>query len=109
MKYYIVHNSATAEGLSEERDKIRELISDISHQTKTPIVNILLYSSLLKEVVDDKECTKEILEQICTSSEKLNFLIGALIKISRLETGIISVNAIVNSVGEMLEKILNQI
>ena len=109
MKYYLVHNSATAESLSQERDKIKELISDISHQTKTPIANILLYSSLLKEMVDETDGTKEILEQICDSSEKLNFLIGALIKTSRLETGIIAVKAVENSVGEMLEGILNQI
>ncbi len=109
MKYYISHNIASEDNLEQERDKIKALISDISHQTKTPIANILLYSSLLKEMGELSEDSEELLKQICSSGEKLNFLIGALIKTSRLETGIIAVKAAENSVGEMLEGILNQI
>lgn len=109
MKYYIGHNLASEDNLSEERDKIKALISDISHQTKTPIANILLYSSLLKETDELSKDSSELLEQICSSSEKLNFLIGALIKTSRLETGIISVKAVENSVGQLLEEALAQV
>lgn len=38
--------------ISEEKDKLKELVSDISHQTKTPIANIKLY---LEIEVHDKE------------------------------------------------------
>lgn len=109
MKYYISHNIASEDNLGQERDKIKALISDISHQTKTPIANILLYSSLLKEIGDLSSHSKELLEQICSSSEKLNFLIGALIKTSRLETGIISVKAMPNSVGQLLDQVVAQV
>lgn len=109
MKDYISHNIASADDLGQERDKIKALISDISHQTKTPIANILLYSSLLKEMGELSDDSKELLEQICSSSEKLNFLIGALIKTSRLETGIISVKAMENPVGNLLENVLSQV
>lgn len=34
---------------AEEKEKIKTLIADISHQTKTPIANLLLYSELLLE------------------------------------------------------------
>ncbi len=34
---------------AQEKDSIKELISDISHQTKTPVANILLYTQLLEE------------------------------------------------------------
>lgn len=109
MKYYISQNIASEDNLEQERDKIKALISDISHQTKTPIANILLYSSLLKEMGELSDESKELLEQICSSSENLNFLIGALIKTSRLETGIISVKAMENPVGKLLENVLSQV
>lgn len=109
MKYYISHNMASEYKLSEERDKIKGLISDISHQTKTPIANILLYSSLLKETGELNEGSKALLDQILSSSEKLSFLIGALIKTSRLEAGIISVKPTENSVGKLLNNIISQV
>lgn len=39
----------SAQNVAAERDKIKALISDISHQTKTPVANLLLYSELLSE------------------------------------------------------------
>ena len=35
--------------LAEQRDQIAGLVSDVSHQTKTPVANIRLYSQLLAE------------------------------------------------------------
>lgn len=109
MKYYISHNLASEDSINEEKDKIKGLISDISHQTKTPIANIVLYSSLLKEMGELSKDSMELLNQICTSSEKLNFLIGALIKTSRLEVGIISVKPTDNPIEQLLKACLVQV
>jgi signal transduction histidine kinase len=46
---YLSICTVSSKNLQAEKDKIKELISDISHQTKTPIANILLYSQLLSE------------------------------------------------------------
>ena len=81
-------SAASARELEGKRAAIQTLISDISHQTKTPIANILLYASLLAE----GELSPEQAAQAATLSrqaEKLSFLIQALVKASRLETGII--------------------
>jgi len=95
--------------LAEEKERIKALISDISHQTKTPISNILLYSQLLKEEKQFYNNSFEMINQITVQSEKLNFLIQALVKISRLETGIISVvpkaNSILNLVNTVCYKV----
>ena len=99
----------SSKSLSEEKDKIKSLISDISHQTKTPISNILLYSSLLMEQENLSGDLKDMANQISAQSEKLSFLIGALIKTSRLETGIISVKPQLNSVGDLIHGILEQV
>ena len=86
---------------------IQTLISDISHQTKTPIANILLYASLLAE----GELSPEQAAQAATLSrqaEKLSFLIQALVKASRLETGIITTAPEPQPVGPLLEGALAQ-
>ena len=74
-----------------EKEELQSLVSDISHQTKTPIANLLLYSELLLE-----EDTGNLSAQMCENivqlhaqSEKLQFLIDSLVKLSRLENGIL--------------------
>ena len=46
---YLSASAASAQNVTEEKDRIKELIGDISHQTKTPIANLLLYTELLQE------------------------------------------------------------
>lgn len=71
----------------EEQERIKQLISDISHQTKTPIANILLYSQILQEKETDPELLP-IVRNIREQSEKLDFLIRSLVKASRLESDV---------------------
>lgn len=57
----------------QEKDSIKGLISDISHQTKTPVANIMLYTQLLEERGDLGEKERELLSHISTQTEKLDF------------------------------------
>lgn len=91
----------------EEKAKIKTLIADISHQTKTPVSNIRLYSELLSESELSAE-QKEYADRISSQSEKLSFLITALVKLSRLETGIISLSPKEKGVAPMLRDIVSQ-
>lgn len=43
-KRFLTFAKLSNQKVEEEREKIKELVSDISHQTKTPLANILLYS-----------------------------------------------------------------
>ena len=86
--HYLTASEVSYKRLSQEKNKIKELIGDISHQTKTPIANILIYSQLLKEQEIPKEACQYI-DVLNIQAEKLQFLINALIKSSRLETGVI--------------------
>lgn len=86
---YLSTSAISARNVTMEKDKIKTLIADISHQTKTPIANILLYSELLAE----EELTPELrasVDAIGQQTEKLRFLIDALVKLSRLENGILT-------------------
>lgn len=86
-KRFLSSSVTSKHRIEEEQFKIKRLISDISHQTKTPLANILLYSQMLQEKETDPELMP-IVENIKSQSEKLDFLIQSLVKASRLESEI---------------------
>lgn len=105
---YLSSSRVSAQNLAEEKDKIKELISDISHQTKTPVANILLYSQLLGEQNLPPESAGYV-KSLNDQAEKLNFLIQSLIKISRLETGIISLIPRPGHLASLLNHAVSQV
>lgn len=108
MTQYLSCCIVSSKNLTEEKNKIKGLISDISHQTKTPIANILLYSQLLSEYELPENCSVCV-KALSYQAEKLNFLIGALVKISRLETGIITVNPKKDFVQNLIDASISEI
>ena len=105
---YLSIGAVSSKNLLAEKEKIKGLISDISHQTKTPIANILLYSQLLSEHELPEDCTVCV-QALSAQAEKLNFLISALVKTSRLETGIITVSPKPEAVQRLLNEAREQI
>ena len=92
--HYLSASVVSARNVELEKDKIKSLIADISHQTKTPIANLLLYSELLLEDDTDNLSVqmRENIVQLHAQSEKLQFLIASLVKLSRLENGILQLS-----------------
>lgn len=90
--------------IRDEKDRIKTLISDISHQTKTPIANLKLYTELLKEE-NLSPSVKENVDTLYLQVEKLSFLIDNLVKLSRLENGIIQLNLEPNTIDSLLDEI----
>ena len=65
------------------------LVSDISHQVKTPVSNLkMVTDTLLARPVTEQE-RQDFLQGIRSQTDKLEFLFQALVKTSRLETGVI--------------------
>lgn len=89
--HFLSASDLSASHIIQEKDRIKELIGDISHQTKTPISNLLLYTELLKEEKLSMQA-EEYVSNIYDQADKLRFLIGALVKLSRLENGIIALH-----------------
>lgn len=109
MKRFLSSYVIAEHALSRERDQIKMLISDISHQTKTRIANIVLYVQLLQEQGGGESEAQELTNQIALQSEKLNFLIQALIKTSRMETGMIDLTTQHYSVNQLIQHTLTQV
>lgn len=84
---YLTTASMSEKKICEEKNNIKELITNISHQTKTPLTNILMYAELLTEAAETEK-EKGYAGEIYAQGKKLESLIGALVKMSRLETGI---------------------
>ena len=100
----LLHGSAAANrALSREQAAVQSLISDISHQARTPMANILLYADLLEET-DLTDAQRARLTPLRDQAEKLRFLIENLIRSSRLETGILQLAPAAGSVDALMEQ-----
>lgn len=100
------HKNQVAE---QEHENIKQLVSDLSHQLKTPISNLKMYSHFLEEESLTEEKRQEYVEVICISVERLHFLTENMIKISRLESGLIHLKPKKQSVNETVLKALKDI
>lgn len=104
---YLSSSSTSSKNIMKEKEKIKTLISDISHQTKTPISNLILYSELIEEG-DLSEDMRSNVEAIKQQAEKLEFLIKSLVKLSRLENGILNLSPRKEEIQPMLQDIYEQ-
>ncbi|WFR56981.1 HAMP domain-containing sensor histidine kinase [Anaerocolumna sp. AGMB13025] len=94
---------------NEEKAAVQSLVSDISHQVKTPISNIKMYLSILLERDVDIQKRREFLQAANLQVDKLDFLMQSLVKMSRLETGILEVCPKKADIVQTLAQTLGQI
>lgn len=93
----------------QEHENIKRLASDISHQLKTPIANLKMYSGFLANGNLSENTQKEYIDIICMSVERLNFLSENIIKVSRLESGIIQLKMQKQCLNETVLKAVKDI
>lgn len=104
----LLHGSASANrALAQEQAAVKTLISDISHQARTPMSNVLLYAALLEET-DLSEGQRARLVPLRQQAEKLHFLLENLIRASRLETGLLQLNPTVGPVADLMEQAVGE-
>lgn len=105
LAHYLAASTVSARNVAAEKEKLKALIGDISHQTKTPIANILLYTQLLAEQPGNRDC----LDALEGQTRKLQSLIEALVKTSRLESGVIALHPVPGSLLPVLESAVSQL
>ena len=114
-KRFLSTSALSKEQLEREKENVKSLVSDISHQTKTPVANIKLYTELLKERLCGEENTSErqqeirMAEEISRQADKLAFLIQSLTKMSRLESNILAVQPEEQGLQKLLEESIGDV
>lgn len=100
--YEIIGQQARAN--AAERETLERTIADLSHQVKTPMAVVRMYHDLLKRSEISGEQREEFLDALEHQVDKLDFLISGMIKLSRLESGIIQVRPEQANVHHLIEE-----
>jgi len=93
----------------QEHENIKRLVSDISHQLKTPIASLKMYSGFLSDKTLSAGEQGEYIDIICMAVKRLDFLSENIIKVSRLESGIINLNMQKQSLNETVLKAVKDV
>lgn len=113
-KRFLAASVLSRENLCREKENVKSLVTDISHQTKTPMTNIRLYASLLEELIGEEQGMNRQKEallmvgELIRQTEKLEFLIQSLTKMSRLESNIVEVCPARQEVTPLLLEVLQE-
>ena len=91
MQYFDIMSEGKRQS-QQDKQVIQSLVSDISHQVKTPIANIKMFTNILQQHQLPPEKQAEFLRTMEGQIDKLDFLMQSLIKMSRLETGTFVLN-----------------
>ena len=105
--YHVMQKSRDT--IAKEKADLQSLLSDISHQTKTPIANLKMINETMLTRPISEEQRKEFLQATGSQLNKLDFLIQAMVKTSRLESGVIILEKKDALVEETLVKAINGI
>lgn len=74
----------------DEKNFLRDIISDISHQLKTPLTSLMVFVDLLLEnKVEDKEKQKQILTEAGNQLNRMKWMVLSMLKLARIEAGAI--------------------
>lgn len=85
-----------------QKKQLESMISDISHQVKTPIASIRMYHNLLERKELEPSKREEFLYAVERQVDKLEFFMDSMIRMSRLESGIVKVSPRENSVYDLI-------
>lgn len=98
---------AVEEAVRQEQTKT-ELITNVSHDLKTPLTSIINYVDLLKKCEISDSDAKEYLDVLGEKSDRLKKLIEDLVEASKASTGNIKVEVVEVSLNEMVSQLLGE-
>ncbi|BBF42846.1 sensor protein resE [Lachnospiraceae bacterium KM106-2] len=87
----------------EEKEQVKSYVADLSHQLKTPLANVKLYTELLKEESLADEERADFIMRLSAETDKLQWLLKALTRITRLEIGAIDFEVKRQSLSDTIE------
>lgn len=99
-----VLNAQAVEG-QKVKEFLRNTISDISHQLKTPIAALNIYNGLLQDDTEDMAAVQEFAKKSEQELERMETLVQSLLKITKLDAGSIVLEKSLESVADMVHEV----
>lgn len=98
----------------QEKEQVKSLISNMSHQLKTPLANIMMYEEILTSEGSDgtelsREEQKKFLKKMRIQSEKVNWILNSLFRMVKLEQNVIQFEAGPNLIRKTILDAVNLI
>lgn len=78
---------AKTETEHQAKEFLKKSISDISHQLKTPLAALAMYQEIIADEPEHPDTVREFSAKISVSLKRMEYLIQAMLKITRLDTG----------------------
>ncbi|MDE6950984.1 MAG: HAMP domain-containing histidine kinase [Lachnospiraceae bacterium] len=91
----------------EEKERLAQYLSDISHQLKTPVTSLILMTELMEKASDDRK--KEFLLCMKREVRHMKWLTEALLKMAKLDSSVVSFHREENDVRTLFEEALNSV
>ncbi len=100
-----------AENDTEQKTKefLKNTISDISHQLKTPLSALMMYQEIIENEPDNPETVKEFSFKIGTALKRIEQLIQSMLKITRMDAGSIYFEKSNYSISNILNHAINEL
>lgn len=94
--------SANATNKEKSKKFLKDTISDISHQLKTPLTNLNIYNGIMQEEVNDLPVIKEFTYLSEQELDRIEILVQNLLKITKFDAGTIVIEKSIENVSEMM-------
>jgi len=93
-----------ADALARDKDKLKDSLSDISHQLKTPLTSMLVMADLLETAPPEKQA--ELIRNIQTGLTRTQWLTDALLKMAKLDADAVEFHPKRVTAAEIIERAL---
>lgn len=93
--------------ITQEKEKQAEFLADISHQLKTPITSLMLMSNILEDAPPEKQT--QFLFQMKKELAHMEWMVSTLLKIAKLDSGVVQFNPSTVSSEEIIGEALNSL
>lgn len=100
-KLVVLLNEQSQEA-SKGRRYLTDMLSNISHQLKTPLAAMILYQEILSDEPEHPDTVREFSMKMGTALKRMERLILSMLKITRLDTGNITFERRICSVSELI-------
>ncbi|MCC3359227.1 sensor histidine kinase [Bacillus sp. REN16] len=95
--------------LQQDKLKLTNAISDISHQLKTPLTSMMVMADLLGDAKLDDEKRAEFTNNIRVQLERIEWLVSSLLKLSKIDAGTVHFKKEIVYVSELIERVIHPV